>query len=129
MASDPPAALRDFERALALNPRSRDGLENKAHVLSERLGRTQDGLKTLDDAVTLYPEDGPARARGTLLARLGRRGDALADAAGVLAAGPTPALVYQVAGIYAQTRGNNRPTPRSPWSCFPPHSDGDTDTM
>src|SRR5262249_22984693 len=37
--SDPKAALADFDRALRFNPRSLEGLQNKASVLAERLGR------------------------------------------------------------------------------------------
>ena len=54
-------------------------------------------------AVTLYPNDVPARAgRGVLLARLGRREAAHADAAENLEE-LDPMTVYQVAGIYALT--------------------------
>ena len=37
LGSDPSAALADFEKALRLNPRSADALQNKAHVLAEKL--------------------------------------------------------------------------------------------
>src|SRR5262249_58137170 len=62
LPADPAGALRDFEQALSLNPRSRLGLQNKAHVLSEYLKRTEDAVAVLDHALEVRPEDGPARA-------------------------------------------------------------------
>jgi tetratricopeptide (TPR) repeat protein len=104
-ASAPEAALADFDQALAHNPRCLAALQSKAHVLAEKLARTEEAIKVLDRAVALYPEHAPARAaRGTLLARLGNCDAAHADAAEALAAEPrSPEVVYQVAGIYAQT--------------------------
>jgi tetratricopeptide (TPR) repeat protein len=104
LARQPEAALADFEQALRLNPVSRDALEDKAHVLSERLGRAREAVAVLDRAVELYPEDVQVRAgRGVLLARLGRRDAALRDAEDVLRRDERPFTLYQVAGIYAQT--------------------------
>ena len=101
---DPRAALADFERALGLNPCYLSALQDKANVLAEDLGRTEEAVATLDRAVTLYPNDVPARAgRGVLLARLGRREAAHADARESLRRNSTPMTVYQVAGIYALT--------------------------
>ena len=101
---DPRAALADYDRALELNPSYRSALRDKANVLAEALGRTEEAIATLDRAVTLYPDDVPARAgRGVLLARLGRREAAHADARESLGRDPTPMIVYQVAGIYALT--------------------------
>jgi serine/threonine protein kinase/Flp pilus assembly protein TadD len=100
----PADALAAFDRALEGNPRSLPALESKAHVLAERLGRAEEAVQVLDRAVILYPEDGPARAaRGVLLARLGKREAALRDAQEALAADDSPAVLYQVAGIYALT--------------------------
>jgi tetratricopeptide (TPR) repeat protein len=102
LATDPPGALADLDEALKLNARSREALEDKAHVLSERLGRTEDAVRVLDQAVALYPDYVPARAgRGVLLARLGRREAALRDAEEALRLDTRPATRYQVAGIYA----------------------------
>jgi serine/threonine protein kinase/Flp pilus assembly protein TadD len=104
LAQQPAGALADFEEALMINPASRDALQDKAHVLSERLGRLDEAVKTLDRALELYPEDVDARAgRGVLLARLGRRDAALRDAEEVLRLDDRPFTLYQVAGIYAQT--------------------------
>ena len=78
---DPRAALADYERALKLNPRYRTALQNKANVLAEGLGRTEEAIAALDTLLALYPNYVPARAgRGVLHARLGRREAAHADA-------------------------------------------------
>jgi serine/threonine protein kinase/tetratricopeptide (TPR) repeat protein len=100
----PRDALADFDRALALNPRSLPALENKAHVLAERLGRTEEAVDVLGRAVADYPEDAAVRAsRGVLLARLGKTDGARQDAGAALKLDDTPPRLYQVAGIYALT--------------------------
>jgi serine/threonine protein kinase/Tfp pilus assembly protein PilF len=102
--ADPAAALADFEKALELNPASRAALQNKAHALAEKLGRTADAIRVLDRVVELYPDYLPGRGgRGVLHARLGDRAKALADAEECLRRDREPRTVYQVAGIYALT--------------------------
>jgi tetratricopeptide (TPR) repeat protein len=104
MADDPAGALADFDEALALNPRSLTALQNRAHVLAERLGQTDAALKTLDRLLEFYPDFVPALAgRGILRARQGRREEALRDAQACLARDSRPEILYQVAGIYALT--------------------------
>jgi tetratricopeptide (TPR) repeat protein len=104
LADDAPGALADFEEALALNPRSRSALQNKAHVLAERLQRTEEAVRVLDRVLELYPEYVPARSgRGVLHARQGRRDAALADAREALARDGRPQTRYQAACIYAMT--------------------------
>jgi tetratricopeptide (TPR) repeat protein len=104
LGRDPEAALGDFEEALRLNPRSAAGMQNKAHVLAEKLGRTEEALRVLDRAVELYPESAQARGgRGVLQARLGKRAAAHRDAEETLILEVTPARQYQVACIYALT--------------------------
>jgi serine/threonine protein kinase/Tfp pilus assembly protein PilF len=106
--TDPKAALADFDRALQINSRSRDGLQNKASVLSEQLGQTAQSLDVLNTAIQLYPDFVPARAgRGVLLARLGKRLEAIHDAEECLRRDIQPATLYQVAGIYALTSKQN----------------------
>ncbi|MBI3406955.1 MAG: tetratricopeptide repeat protein [Planctomycetes bacterium] len=101
---EPGQALEDFEQALAVNPRSRAALRNKAHVLAEILDRPQEAVLALDWVVKLYPEFPPAWAeRGVVQARLGRRAEAIADGKHALALEDSPALRYQVACIYALT--------------------------
>jgi tetratricopeptide (TPR) repeat protein len=104
MEADPKGALADFDRALRFNPRSLDGLQNKASVLSEKLGQTPEAVAVLDREIELYPGFVPARAgRGVLLARLGKRKEAIHDAEECLCQDNQPATLYQVAGIYALT--------------------------
>jgi eukaryotic-like serine/threonine-protein kinase len=100
--SDPQGALSDFDAALLLNPRSRSALQDKAHVLAERLGRTEEAIQALSTALRYHPDYVDAiAARGVYYARLNRREPALADARAALAQTDQPGTIYQVAGIYA----------------------------
>jgi serine/threonine protein kinase/Tfp pilus assembly protein PilF len=104
VSSTPEAALADLDRALQLNPRSLPALQNKAHVLAERLGRTEEAIAVLDQVIAGFPDLGADRAaRGVLLARLGKWDDARRDAREALTADDSPAMLYRVAGIYALT--------------------------
>jgi serine/threonine protein kinase/Flp pilus assembly protein TadD len=107
MAAEPEAALRDFDEALKLNPRSLVALQNKAHVLG-RLNRNDEAARVLDQAVELYPDFIRARAgRGVVLARIGEREAAHRDADECLARDNQPSTLYQLAGIYALTSQKN----------------------
>ncbi len=109
LADDAAGALADFGWALQLNPRSREALQNSAHVLSERLGRSDEAIAMLDRAIELHSGFVLPRAgRGVLLARQGHRNAALADARQALEIDRQPSTLYQVAGIYALT---SRQTP------------------
>jgi eukaryotic-like serine/threonine-protein kinase len=102
VATDLPGALKDFDAALALNPRSLAALQNKAHVLS-KLDRTTDAIQVLDRILELYPEFVKGRAgRGVMHARAEHWAQAKADAEEALKRDTSPANVYQVAGIYAR---------------------------
>jgi tetratricopeptide (TPR) repeat protein len=104
LPADPQGALADFDSALAVNPIYDLALENKAALLSERLGRTQDAIDVLNTAVKAHPGYVTARAgRGVLFARLGRRDDALADAREVLERDDKALTTYQAACVYALT--------------------------
>ncbi len=101
---DPEGALADFERALTFNPRSRLALQNQASVLAEKLGQPAKAVEKLDQLLALHHDAPLALAgRGVLHARLGRRAAGHRDAREALARHRTPALLYQVAGIYALT--------------------------
>ncbi|MFL5243389.1 MAG: protein kinase domain-containing protein [Gemmataceae bacterium] len=105
---DPKSALADFDRALALNPRSFEGLQNKAALLSDKFGKDDEALRVLNEAVKHYPDSVLARGgRGILLARQSQRDDALTDAREALVLDPSPLIEYQVAGIYALTSKQN----------------------
>ncbi|MDB5387912.1 MAG: tetratricopeptide repeat protein [Planctomycetaceae bacterium] len=104
VATDPKGAIRDFDRALALQADSLAALESKAHVLSEKLNQHSKAVLVLDHAVDCHPEEcSIIAARGVLLARLGRRDLALQDAERALQGNPSASIQFQVAGIYAQT--------------------------
>ncbi|HEV2948163.1 MAG TPA: protein kinase [Gemmataceae bacterium] len=103
MTTDPIGALADNDEALKLNPRSLAGLQNKANLLG-RLGRTQEAIRVLDQAVDLYPDFIPARSgRGVYHARLSERELAIEDAEFSIHQDKSAANVYQLAGIYALT--------------------------
>ena len=104
MATDPPGALADFEKASELAPRSLQALHMRAHVLAVDLGRLADAGPILDRALELYPENVPARAfRGVLRAVLGRRDEALRDAEEARWRDGSAEISYQLAGLYATT--------------------------
>jgi serine/threonine protein kinase/Tfp pilus assembly protein PilF len=108
LSRDPQAALADFDEALRLNPRSFAALQNKAHVLAERLGRPRDALKVLNLALEYFPDSTLARGgRGVVLARLGQRALALKDAELTLQRDASPSRLYQVACIFALTSGKH----------------------
>jgi tetratricopeptide (TPR) repeat protein len=101
---EPKAALADVEQALRLNPTSAPGLQLKAHLLAERLGRAPEAVPVLNQAVELYPDYVMARAgRGVLLARAGQREAAIRDAEEALLRDTRGPNLYQVACIYALT--------------------------
>jgi serine/threonine protein kinase/Tfp pilus assembly protein PilF len=100
--TDPEGAIDDFDAALSLNPRSAQALQNKAHVLSERLSRFDEAIRTLDMAIELNPDSQPAWAgRGVLLARSGDHAAAQRDAEQSLKLNKTALACYQAANVYA----------------------------
>jgi tetratricopeptide (TPR) repeat protein len=106
--TDPAGALADFEHALVLDPTLHVALQNKAHVLTEHLNRPADGLKTLNQLIELYPGYVQARiGRGVVLARQGRRAEAIADVADSLARDRSAPTLYQAANVFALTSRQN----------------------
>jgi serine/threonine protein kinase/tetratricopeptide (TPR) repeat protein len=102
--ADPKGALADFEKALSLEPDFHAALQNKAHVLSEHLGRPDEGLAAVNRLVELYPGFVQARiGRGVLLARQGRRQEAHADVRESLARDRSAPTLYQAANVFALT--------------------------
>lgn len=101
--TDPTAALQDFERALAINPRNRDALNNRVHVLYTRLNRYDDALHAVNHMLEYYPDHLGARAsRGVVYARLGKIEQARADADYCLANDQSAFSLYQIGSLYAQ---------------------------
>jgi tetratricopeptide (TPR) repeat protein len=104
LPTDPQGALDDFEMACRINPASFSALQNIAHVLGERLGQTEQALDALNAWLKIQPDSAPARAaRGVLLARLGRRNDAIGAGQAALRISHHAKTFYQVACIYSLT--------------------------
>jgi tetratricopeptide (TPR) repeat protein len=102
LPADPAGALADYAQALQLEPRYLPALQNSAAVLGEMSGRAEEAIAMLDRALEASPHFVPARVgRGVLLARLGRRDTALADARKALARDQRPETLYQAACVFA----------------------------
>jgi serine/threonine protein kinase/predicted Zn-dependent protease len=100
---DPAAALADFEKALALNPRLVPALQAQAHLLS-KAGKTRAAAEALSRLVDINPDAPNAwSGRAVMRARLGDRAGAHADAAEALKLSEGPMTKYQLAGAYALT--------------------------
>jgi tetratricopeptide (TPR) repeat protein len=94
--------LSDFDRALALNPRFRDALQNKAYLLGEILGDQKAALEVMDQLISYYPDYVPARAgRGVTLARMNRLEGAIKDADFCLLYDRTALGRYQIGSLFA----------------------------
>jgi serine/threonine protein kinase/tetratricopeptide (TPR) repeat protein len=99
--TDMPAALADIERAVKLNPRSVQALQNQAYVL-ERLGRDEACLGVIDRLIGLTGGQALYRGgRAVLLARLGRVDEAVKLARELVAKDAPPVALQQAAGVYA----------------------------
>jgi tetratricopeptide (TPR) repeat protein len=103
-ARDPHAALAAFNKALDLDPRCYFALQNKAAVLAEAFKKDDESLDIMNFAVRLYPDSVLTRGgRGVLLARKGKRKEALDDAQAALLLDSEAPTLYQVACIYSLT--------------------------
>jgi tetratricopeptide (TPR) repeat protein len=104
MKTDPREALADYEEAAAINPRSLVAYQNQAYVLAEQLKDLPGALEAATKATELYPEFAPARAgRALILARMGKRAEAVAEAEKSLLLSGDPQVTYQAASVYALT--------------------------
>jgi serine/threonine protein kinase/predicted Zn-dependent protease len=95
-------AIADFDRALAMNPRNRQTLYNKAIAL-ERLDRLTEAAEVYEVIERYCPDYTPAHStRGVLLARLGRVEEAVSEARFCESAGPLAAFpAYQLGSLYS----------------------------
>src|SRR4029079_17652521 len=79
-------------------------LRNAAHVLARTPGGEARAIKRLDQALEIAPRSIAVLAgRSILLARAGRREEALRDAQQALRLGPSAAFRFQLAGTFART--------------------------
>ncbi len=119
LADDPKGALADAEEALEINPSFVPALQLKAHILAERLNKPGEAEAVLNRAVELNADYVPARAgRGVLLARRGKRDDALRDAKDSLVRDTRAPNLYQVACIYALTSVEGKGHPEDKTEAF-----------
>ena len=101
ISTDPEGAVKDFDAALALNPRALAAMQNRASALS-KLGRHQEAIQTFNKLLELYPDYVPGRiGRGVQHAREGNWQAAVTDAQDALRRDPSPATTYQAANIHA----------------------------
>jgi tetratricopeptide (TPR) repeat protein len=104
MPVDPAGALEAFRSASLLNSKSLEAFQNEARVLSETLGQTAEAIKALNHALENHPQSESAlAARSVLMARLGRRDEALNDARACLALDDSADTLYKAACTFALT--------------------------
>jgi serine/threonine protein kinase/Flp pilus assembly protein TadD len=102
--ADPEGALDDYREAMRINPRSLNALENQILALDERLARPEDALAVADRLTGLSPDYAAGRVnRGVLLAKLGRRDEAHAEAERALALAAHPEVMFAAARVFALT--------------------------
>jgi tetratricopeptide (TPR) repeat protein len=101
---DVPGALADFAAAAELNPNYLPAWQNQAAVLSDWLAQPVKALDLQQKAVAVAPDFAPARVGlAVLLARLGRRDEAHAEAQKALVLSADPEVTYQAACVYSLT--------------------------
>jgi tetratricopeptide (TPR) repeat protein len=104
LGEDANGALADFEKALRINPTSHAALMNKAHVLAERQNKQKEAVAVLEQALALYPDHSETLSGlAVVLARLGRREEALKRLNAALERDTRPPLRYQGACVLALT--------------------------
>lgn len=110
--TQPELALADIEACLRSHPDSWQAYLAKASVLSEQRQDGRGSIAALSEAIRRRPGDATLLAsRGVLHARLKEFARARLDAEAAVALDASPAVTYQVAGIYALTAAD-RPADR-----------------
>jgi serine/threonine protein kinase len=108
MGADPKGALDDLRKALEINPRSLDALQNIIHVLGDKIKDDAAALEVATRATELYPDYAPVRAtRGILLARLDRRADAHKDVAAARRLSEDAEVLFLAACAFARGAAAN----------------------
>lgn len=101
---DPVAALADYERALELSPSCLDALRGKAELLARRAGGLSAAADLLSKAVDANPGQPLVRLEhAQLLARLGRRGQAVREAEKSLGHDAPMDVLVEAACVYSLT--------------------------
>jgi eukaryotic-like serine/threonine-protein kinase len=104
LPTDPAGALADFRAARAFNPKSLEACVNEAKVLSETLGRIEEAMKVLDLALVYHPRSVAAlTSRSVLLAKLGRRDEAVKDAQSSISLDDSAKTLFRAACTFALT--------------------------
>jgi len=107
-AKDIEGALADFRAAAKVNPRSLPALHNQIFILGERLNRNEDALAVATRMSELYPDYAIGHvSKAVLLARLGRRAEAHAEAGKAQKLSKSPEIAYHAACVYALTSKDN----------------------
>ena len=103
-ANDHTGALADFRTASTLSPRYFQAWNNQAYELGEHLHETDLAIAAMDKAVEANAQSGELRlGRAVLLARIGKRDAAIADAEKGLLQADNPKQTYQAACVFALT--------------------------
>ena len=91
---EPMEAIKNFDRAIALDANFADAYGNRANILVDA-GFPDEALKSFDRALALNPASGPDWLnRGALLQELGRHADALASFDKAVICGPEVAEAH-----------------------------------
>ena len=104
LETNPDVALTDFQAALKIEPNLLEAMHYCSYVLCGLPGRDAAAIQMLDRIITVYPSFAMAwSGRGVQHAVMGKRDEALRDAREAVWRDTSPAILYQVAGIYATT--------------------------
>jgi serine/threonine protein kinase/predicted Zn-dependent protease len=107
-ANDLDGALQDCDKALALNPRYCEALQNKAYVLGERQGKLEEANAVLRKMIDYYPDYLAAHmGLGVNLARQGHAAEAAEEAQFVLSLDRSAYFLYKVGSLYAVLAGTD----------------------
>lgn len=108
MSTDPQGAIKDFQEAARINPRSLPAIQNQIHVLADKLHDLPAALALAKQANEFYPEFAPTRAGlAVILARLQRRDEAHAEIAKARLISDDADIMYRAACVYSLTSANH----------------------
>jgi tetratricopeptide (TPR) repeat protein/S1-C subfamily serine protease len=100
-------ALKDYDRAIAINPKYAEAWNNRGHLKAVEMKNPQGGLADYNQAIATNPKlDRAYYNRGVLKAELKDIGGAISDYNSTIAINPSYARAYNNRGILYQDRGN-----------------------